>query len=111
MKKLLLLCACLLALSVNPVLSHAGDPQMVVVRLHEYDTSVHLAITHGDGQTEFLKFDSGITEKRLMASAEGYHRVLLKLYQEGYVLQSTFSAAPTASGTFTTLLFVKAPKP
>jgi hypothetical protein len=111
MKKLLLLGACLLALSVQPAMAQMTNPEMVVVRLHEYDTSVHLAITHGEGKTEFLKFDSGVTEKRLTASAEGYHRVLLKLYQEGYVLQSTFSAAPTASGTFTTLLFVKAPKP
>jgi hypothetical protein len=111
MKQLLFLGACLVALNGNPVKAQTTTPDIVVVRLHEYDTSVHLAVTHGDGKTEHLKFDSGVTEKRLMASAEGYHRVLLKLYQDGYALQSTFSAAPTSAGTFTTLVFVKTPKP
>jgi hypothetical protein len=111
MKKLIFLGACLVALASQPVMAQAGGADVVVVRLKEYDTSVHLAITYGDGKTEFLKFDSGESDKRLMTSAENYHGILLKLYKAGYTLQSTFSATPSASGTFTTLVFVKAPKP
>ncbi|MFD2721332.1 hypothetical protein ACFST9_21635 [Hymenobacter monticola] len=111
MKKLLFLGACLWALSVNPVLAQTATPDIAVVRVHEYDTSTQLALTYGEGKTEILKFDNGVRDKSLMASAEGCHRLMLKLYQAGYTLQSTFSGTPTASSTVTTLVFVRAPKP
>ncbi|MBO2010886.1 hypothetical protein [Hymenobacter negativus] len=111
MKKLFWLGACLLALSVHPVKAQATNPEIAVVRVYEYETWVELVIVRGPDQSEILKFDSGTTEKSLTKSGKGYYNALFKLYQEGYSLQSTFTATPTAAGSFTTLLFVKAPKP
>lgn len=112
MKKLLLLGACLWALSVNPVLAQAADPDIVVVRVNEYIGSVDMVISHGPGKSEFLKFENGTNQKRLTSSAEEYYKVFSKLYQQGYTLQSTFTAAlASANSSNTTLLFVKAPKP
>lgn len=112
MKKLLLLGACLWALGLNSVMAQAAEPDMVVVRICEFYSSVEMAISHGAGKSEYLKFANGSSKKDLIASAEGYHKELLKLYQQGYTLQSTFTTT-LGPGTVnnTTLVFVKAPKP
>jgi hypothetical protein len=95
MKKLVFFAACLLTLGLHPITSYAADPDIVVVRIHEGDTNVRAVISHGEGK-----------EKRLVASADGYHKLLFKLYQEGYTLKSTFSASGV-NVTSTTLLFIK----
>ena len=111
MKKLLFLSACLLALSGSPVQAQVANPDMVVVRVCEAYGSVEMVISHGEGKSEYLKFDNGASKKNLVAAAEGYHRELVKLYQQGYTLQSTFTAALNPGIDATTLLFVKVPKP
>lgn len=105
MRKLLFLSACLLALAARPVMAQTASPEIVVVRVYEYPTKVHLVLTRGEGKSEVVEFDSGASDKRLSTSGEGYYKVVNKLYQEGYALHSTFSGAQG----YTTLLFVKKP--
>ena len=107
MKKLFLLFACLLALLANPVKAAAGDPEIVVIRIYEYASSVDMSITRGPDKTEYLEFKNGSSEKKLAASGQGYHKVLFKLYQEGYVLQSTFTSQLNAGSSLTTLVLIK----
>ena len=111
MKNLIVVGACLLALRGSPVLAQATAPDIVVVRVCEYLNTVELALTRGDGKTEYVEFKNGTSQKGLVASAEGYYAALFKLYQQGYFLQSTFTSAASPSVSNTTLLFVKAPKP
>jgi hypothetical protein len=111
MKKNFLLFACLLALRANPVKAAAGDPEIVVIRIHEFITSVDMSIIRGPGKTEYLEFKSGSSNKRLEESGQGYYKVLFQLYQEGYVLQSTFTSQVASDDSFTTLVLVKPIKP
>jgi hypothetical protein len=103
MKKLLLLSACLLALSSAPVKAQTAGPQVIVVQV--YFTALntgHLTITRGEGQIENIEFKS--THSRQTNEAETYQRVFNKLYQEGYLLKSTFGPG---AGTLSTLIFAK----
>jgi hypothetical protein len=111
MKQIFLLCACLLVLRVSPAMAQVADPDIVVVRVSEYINTVELAISRGTGKTEYVQFKNGMNQKALMASSEGYYNALLKLYQQGYLLQGTFTSAASPNVSNTTLLFVKAPKP
>lgn len=106
MKKLVFLGACLLALASSPTPAHATDPGIVVVRIYEGETMARVVISHGGGKDEVVEFPNGRPEKRLTASAEGYHKVISQLYQGGCSLKGTFSAAGTNVPT-TTLLFLK----
>lgn len=106
MKKLVFFGTCFLALAWQPTPAYATDPDLVVVRIHEGDTVVRMVISHGAGKDEVVEFPTGSLEKRLTASADGYHKVIFQLYQNGYVLKSTFSATGT-NVTTTTLLFLK----
>ncbi|WP_162549932.1 hypothetical protein [Hymenobacter nivis] len=105
MKKLLFLSACLLALATRPAAAQTPSPDLVVVRMLDNGASVQLVVTRGEGKSEKIEFPSGRTNKRLVASGEGYYKVLSALYREGYVLQSTFS---TQQG-YTTLVLGKKP--
>ena len=104
MKKLLLLCACLLALA-SPLRALAGPPAIVLVRILDNGPSIKVIITRGEGKSEQVEFDGGPSDKKLPLASEGYYKVIHKLYQEGYTLQSTFNST---QGAYTTLLFVKA---
>lgn len=106
MKKILLLCACLLALAAPPR-AVAGPPAIIVVRIYEGNSTVRAIITRGEGQSEQIRFDKGTGDKRMVQSSEGYHQLFQRLYQEGYSLQSTMSAPNSPDSGFTTLLFVK----
>jgi hypothetical protein len=106
MKKLVFLIVCLLTLGLHPIASDAANPDIVVVRIHESETMVRVVISHGEGKDEVVEFPTGALEKRLTASANGYHKMLSKLYQEGYSLKSTFSASGI-NVTSTTLIFAK----
>ena len=94
-----------------PAKAQASNPDIVVVRVCEFVGTVELAITRAPNKTEYQEFKTGTNQKSLTASAEGYYNALLKLYQEGYSLQSTFTSAASPSVSNTTLLFVKPPKP
>lgn len=104
MKKLILLCACLLALAA-PLRAAVGPPEIVVVRIRDTGGDLTVLITRGEGKSELLTFKGGVSDKGIRQSAEGYYTFLNKLYQEGYSLKGTFVNGQFSA--FTTLLFVK----
>ena len=103
MKKLLFWGACLVALASQPVMAQTGGSNVIVVRVRDSGVGIELVINRGKGQSELIKFSSGVSDKHLQEAAEGYQLALAKLYQEGYSLKSTFTAAEGLS----TLVFVK----
>lgn len=105
MKKLVLLCACLLALAA-PLRAAVAPPEIVVVRIYEGSHTV-IIITRGEGKSEKVEIANGITDKKLIQASEGYYKVLEQLYQEGYAVQSTFSTLYDTNRGCTTLLFAK----
>jgi hypothetical protein len=107
MKNLLLLVAALWLLA-TPLRATAGPPTIVVVRIYESVIKVTAIITRAEGKSEQVEFDKGPYNKRLVQSSEGYYQLFQKLYQEGYSLQSTFTAPNGENNSYTTLLFVKA---
>jgi hypothetical protein len=106
MKKLLLRCACLLALA-TPLRALAAPPEIVVVRIYE-GTHTTVIITRGEGKSEKVEIENGLSDKKLTQASEGYYKLFERLYGEGYTLQSTMSTTFSATISFTTLLFVKA---
>jgi hypothetical protein len=103
MKKLLLLCVCLLAVCSSPMMAQTGEPQVIVVQVYYTGLGVgHLTVTRGEGQTEAIEFKQ--TNPKQTTQAETCQRVFNKLYQEGYSLKSTFSPG---AGTISTLIFAK----
>ena len=107
MKKLILLGACLVALASQPVNAQTSGPEVAVVRITEGVRRVNVSITHPDGKSEQLDFENGAFGDRLDKSGQGDQKLFAKLYQQGYRLQSTFSAEATTSDVRTTLVFVK----
>jgi hypothetical protein len=107
MKKLFFLGACLVALSSQPVMAQTGGPEVAVVRITEFSATVYVSLTKAEGKSEQWKFDSGRMGKRLDDSGQGYHKLLIDLYQQGYRLQSTFSAEVESEVSRTTMVFVK----
>ena len=91
MKKLIFLGACLVALASQPVAAQTGEAEVLVVRITEYVTTVHVSVTRGEGRSEQWKFDSGDRGQRLDVSGQGYQKLLADLYKQGFHLQSTFS--------------------
>jgi hypothetical protein len=107
MKKLFFLGACLIALASQPVMAQTGGPDVLVVRVTEGIRRVNVSITTPDGKSEQLQFENGAIGERLDNSGQGYQKVFARLYQQGYRLQSTFSAEAAQSDVRTTLVFVK----
>lgn len=107
MKKLLVAGACLGALA-GAAQAQAGPPDLVVVRIYEGDVKIHVSITRGQNTSEVLEFDNGTSDKNLTRSGQGYYQLFQRFYQEGYVLQSTFSAAKNRNSTVT-LPFTRKP--
>jgi hypothetical protein len=106
MKKLIFLCACLLALLATPMVSYAADPVVLVVRVYDSGSRVHLVISGVNEKSETHEFDSGTNNKSLAAAGREYQKLLTRIYQDGYSLKSTFSTTVDA-GNVTTLIFVK----
>ena len=110
MKKLLLVCACLLALCGSPFPSMASEPSVVVVRIVDDGGNVYMALTGPNGRQQVLEFkaQTSLNTKgflgNLQTASKGYQSVLEQLYQEGYELKSTL-LNPTSN--LTTLIFVK----
>ena len=108
MKKLFVMCACLLALMAGPATAQGVEPEVVIVRVYESAGKVLLVTTGPNGRSETVEAVNGIDSKKLAASGQAYHAVVTKLYSEGYGLTST-STGPYAAtnGTMTTLIFTK----
>jgi hypothetical protein len=105
MKKLLLLGACLLALASQPVMAQTGQPPVIVVQLYYTGLfTAHITITRGDNKTEDIEFKE--TNTRDHTTAQAYQRVLVRLYQEGYALKSSFRVGDNQP---VTLIFDKRP--
>lgn len=94
MKKLLLLCVCLLALA-GSLRAQTAAPDIVVVRIQDYQTSAKIFITRDEGKTEKIEVNIKGTayEKGMTSVNEAYYSVLKKLYQEGYTLQNSSSVS------------------
>ncbi len=105
MKKLLLLGACLWALAA-PLGVAATPPNIVVVRIYEGGHTT-IVITRGEGKSEKIEIDNGITDKKLIQANEGYYKVFERLYQEGFTVQSTFATVYNSGISFTTILLTK----
>jgi hypothetical protein len=52
MKKLLFLGACLVALASSPAMAQTGEADVVIVKISEGYSSLHIAIVHGTGKPE-----------------------------------------------------------
>jgi hypothetical protein len=107
MKKLFFLGASLVGLASSPARAQASGSQVAVVRITEYPGTVYVSLTQAEGKSEQWKFDSGSTGKRLDDSGQGYYKLLADLYQRGYRLQSTFSAAVDPGVNRITLVLLK----
>ena len=102
MKKILILCACLLVFSSSPVTAQTGGPSVAVVFITSTPISHKAVITREDGKSEVLEIPSGKSEKNLTITSQTYQKLIAKLYQEGYTIKSTFGGE-----LGTTLIFVK----
>ncbi|WP_223648566.1 hypothetical protein [Hymenobacter psoromatis] len=103
MKNLLFLCACLWALAM-PLRAVAGPPDIIVVQISLFAGDYNAIITRGKGKSETIALNNGGSKKDQIQCNEEYYQLFQQLYQEGYILQSTF----TNRTADTTLLFVKA---
>lgn len=102
MKKLLFVLSCLLVLDSAPVLAHKLEPEVVVVRVVEFNGRIKVSISRGSKE-ESIELELGQSEKKMRATASGYQKLIQQLYQEGFHLQSTF----TTNASTSTLIFVK----
>jgi flagellar hook assembly protein FlgD len=109
MKKLIVLAACLLALTSQPVLAQTGGPDVVVVRVEEYSGHAHLTIERAGKEPEEIEFNWNPKVGKGERASKGYYDALAKLYQQGYQVQATIPGATSNSGTltYTTLVFIK----
>ena len=107
MKKLLLLCACLLALA-SPLRALADPPaDIVVVRIYDYDNYVKIITTKGEGDTEKIETKSMNYDKGAISVNEAYYKVLKKFYQEGYILQNSSTISSSNGVGRVTYILVK----
>ena len=106
MKKLLLLSAFVGALLAEPSLARASEPEVIIVKLLESRLATHIVIVRSWGIPEEVEVTSGITGNEATVEVEvakKMQQLLTKLYEQGYVIKSTFSGAQGAS----TLVLVK----
>ncbi|WP_460584560.1 hypothetical protein [Hymenobacter arcticus] len=104
MKKLLFLGACLVALASSPTLAQTSGPDIVVVKVAEFQNNTQIAIAHGEGKAEVMELEGGAGPNAMSQSAKRVEQVLAKLYAQGYVLKSTYSGY---GGNMSTLVFLK----
>ena len=104
MRKRLFLWAGLLVMAYGPAQAQTSGPDIVVVKVAEYQNNTQLVIAHGEGKSEVLEFEGGGGPNAITQSAKRVQQVLAKLYAQGYVLKSTFSGD---HGSMSTLIFLK----
>jgi hypothetical protein len=104
MKKLILLAACLLALTAQPVLAQTGGADVVVVRVLEGNPrDVRIIVSYSEKKSETTTVKSTLDKEGQIAINEACQQVIQKLYRDGYTLKNTYSASPYTHG----FIFVK----
>lgn len=88
------------------MIAQTGGPGVLIVRVTEGVWRVNVSITRPDGKSKQLDFENDATGERLNKSGQGYQKAFAGLYQQGYSLQSTFSATARQNDDRTTLVFV-----
>ncbi|TGE29715.1 hypothetical protein [Hymenobacter metallicola] len=105
MKKLVFLGVFLLALRASPVMAQTAGTDVVVVRIVDTVSGTgKLIIARPGDKTEEMKLNGGTNSSSMQEAALTIQHVTTGLYQEGYVLKSTFSGS---GGFGATLIFVK----
>lgn len=103
MKKLFFVLSGALMLGSTAVL--VEDPSVVIVRASDLSGRGRIIVLRGAATPE-----ETVECPSASALTLGYQKVILKLYNEGYVLQQTLSSS-NDQFTAHTLIFVKTPKP
>ncbi len=88
MKKLLLLCACLLALAATPMRAQTTPADLVVVRIYEFGKKATTIITRGEQRSEVSEFEGTSYKNASKELNENFYRLLAGMYKEGYVVRS-----------------------
>lgn len=104
MKKIFLLCACLLAFVIPPLAAQTSGPGVAVVSFTRMNASYKAVISREDGRSELLEIPLGASDKKCTETSQGYQKLISKLYHEGYALKSTFGGEGRIN-----LIFVKGP--
>jgi hypothetical protein len=86
------------------VMAQTGGADVVVVRVADGTIGSKMVIVRGPGKNEQVDLFDGTNTKGLVTSGEAIQQVIVKLYQEGYVLKSTFSGH---QALVSTLVFIK----
>jgi hypothetical protein len=98
MKKALFLGACLVGLASQPVMAQTSGPDVVVVRVYEYSSRLQITVSRGEGKTEMIQAKGGYQNQA--SSGEVLQKVLLGLYQQGYMLKGSVTTDAGGIGTF-----------
>jgi hypothetical protein len=109
MKKSLFTAGLLLLLGSSPLFAQQ-EPEIITLRISDPRVGGgQIVVTRGEGKSEILPLENGISDKKVVKASETYYRLIKQLYQEGYVMQGIVKNGEDYS--YTTVLFVKAPKP
>jgi hypothetical protein len=104
MKKLLCMGIGLLALAAQPGLAQTSGPDIIVVKVAEFQNNTQIVIARSEGKSEVMELEGGAGPNAMTQSAKKVQQVLTKLYAQGYVLKSTFSGY---QGNMSTLVLIK----
>ncbi|GAC1377592.1 MAG: hypothetical protein NVS3B25_35730 [Hymenobacter sp.] len=106
MKKIILLCACLVVATASPGRAQAGGPEVVTVKVREGFHSLQIIVSRGTGKGEVFNFPSKDL-KAEGAPEAATQQVLATLYREGYTLKGTYGGGSDYFGNSNTLIFTK----
>jgi opacity protein-like surface antigen len=104
MKRLLFLGASLVALASQPVMAQTSGPDVVVMKVAEFQNNTQIVIARAESKVEVMELEGGAGPNAMSQSAKRVQQVVTKLYAQGYVLKSTYSGY---GGNMSTLVFVK----
>jgi hypothetical protein len=107
MKKIILLGACLWAFAAPPTQAQTGSPDIVVVKVLESRLATRIIIARSWGFPDELEVKVGLAGNEttlVRESAKKMQEVLMKLYEQGYTIKSSFGGS---DGGPSTLVLVK----
>ncbi len=107
MKKYILLGALLWACAAQPADAQTGKSDIVVVKVLESRSSTRIIIARSWGFPEELEVKAGLAGNEatmVRESAAKMQEVLMKLYEQGYAIKSSFGGS---DGGPSTLVLVK----